>query len=360
MRAQGLLSVAKARLFAIPTPVSVGYELTHLCNLSCGYCDRHRPMAKEMTLDQILVALDGLKRLGMREISLDGGEALAHRNIEAISEWLECNGIVTRLNTNGILVARRTAVVKRCAKVKISLDGPESVHDAARGPGAYHRAINGALVARELGVPIEFTCVLGRHNAHAVDALMEIANRLEIGVVFQPARDSLFLDAHLEKSRYRLTTLELRRALLQVEHHKRSGSRVANHWSSLRHFRSFPKDKALPCAAGWINLTIDPEGTLYHCGQTSRVDRSCNVVELGVPAAFARLTRARCSQCWCARVVEENYAWGGRLDRFLPLSDAPSLPPPQQGVGARRRLPLVESKGPAVQLGRINTSAPGL
>jgi pyrroloquinoline quinone biosynthesis protein E len=352
MRAQGILSVARARLFAMPIPVAVGFELTHLCNLSCGYCDRHRPMAHEMTLDQILGALDGLKRLGMCEISLDGGEALAHRDIDAISEWLDKKGTVTRLNSNGILIPRRMNVVKRCAKVKISLDGPESVHDAARGPGAYHRAINGALVSRELGVPVEFTCVLGRHNANAVDALMDIANRLEIGVVFQPARDSLFFDGRADRSQYRLTTLELRRALLSVEHHKRIGSRVANHWSSLRHFRSFPKDTALPCAAGWINLTMDPEGTLYHCGQTSRADRSCNVVELGAEAAFAKLKRAGCSQCWCARVVEENFAWGGRFDRFLPLSDAPTVPPPPINVGPpKRRLPLVESTGPAVQRG---------
>ena len=352
MRAQGLVSVALARLFAIPTPVAVGYEVTHLCNLSCGYCDRHRPMQKEMSLEQIITALEGLERLGMREISLDGGEALAHREIAAISEWLEANRIVTRLNSNGILIPRRMEIVKRCAKVKISLDGPESVHDLARGVGAYHRAINGALVCRELGVPVEFTCVLGRHNAHAVDALMDIANRLEIGVIFQPARDSLFIDANTKKSDYRLTKVELRRALLQVEHHKRIGSKVANRWSSLRHFRSFPKDKALPCAAGWINLTMDPEGTLYHCGQVRRDDHSCNVVELGVRAAFERLTRGGCSQCWCARVVEENYAWGGRFDRFLPLSDAASLPPPAIEIASpKRRLPVLEPKGPAVQRG---------
>jgi MoaA/NifB/PqqE/SkfB family radical SAM enzyme len=352
MRAQVLLSVAKARLFSTPIPVAVGYELTHLCNLSCGYCDRHRPMPNEMILDQILAALIGLKRLGMREISLDGGEALAHRDIDCISEWLDSNGIVTRLNTNGILIPRHLNVVRRCAKVKISLDGPESVHDAARGPGAYHRAINAALVTRELGVPVEFTCVLGRHNATAVDALMDIANRLEIGVVFQPARDSLFLERKSEQGCYRLTTRELRRALLQVEQHKRIGSRVANRWSSLRHFRDFPKDKALPCAAGWINLTMDPEGTLYHCGQVPRHDKSCNVVELGVDAAFAKLTRGGCKQCWCARVVEENYAWGGRLDRFLPLSDraAQSPPPPEQSVRPRH-LPVLESPAPYVPRG---------
>src|SRR5665811_1418209 len=63
---------------------------------------------------------------------------------------------------------------------------------------------------------------------HAVDALMDVANRLDIGVVFQPARDSLFVGGSSEKRCYRLTTQELGRALLQVEHHKRIGSKVLN------------------------------------------------------------------------------------------------------------------------------------
>jgi len=342
VRLPTFLSVAEARLFGAAIPVAVGFEVTHRCNLACAYCDRHQPLANEMSLANILTALSGLKVLGMREISLDGGEALAHPHVEAISEWLEANGIVTRLNSNGILIPRRQNVVRRCAKVKISLDGPESVHDAARGSGAYRRAVNGALTARELGVPVEFTCVLGRHNAHAVDSLMDIANRLEIGVIFQPARDSLFIDGAQHTGDFRLTKLELKRAMLTVENHKRNGTKVLNHWSSLRHFRHFPKDKALPCAAGYINVTMDPEGTLYHCAQISRADKTCNVVTLGVEAAFKRLTRGGCSQCWCARVVEENYAWGGRFDKFLPLSEGASIPPPKlPHNNASRKLPIV-------------------
>jgi hypothetical protein len=94
---------------------------------------------------------------------------------------------------------------------------------------------------------------------------------------------------------------------------------VANRWSSLRHFRSFPDETRIPCAAGWINATLDPEGNLHHCGQVNRDGPKHNVIELGVMKAFERLERRGCSQCWCARVVEENWAWGGRLDRMLPI-----------------------------------------
>ena len=44
------------------------------CNLECAYCDRHTPMANEMSRDQILKALGEFVELGTRSVSLDGGD----------------------------------------------------------------------------------------------------------------------------------------------------------------------------------------------------------------------------------------------------------------------------------------------
>lgn len=273
-----------------------------------------------MTLEQILGALEGLLAIGMQEISLDGGEPLAHRDVAQIVEWLRERGVVVRMNTNGILVRRRAAVVRLLSKVKISLDGPASIHDAVRGARAFERALDGAAAARELGVPVELTCVVGRHNAHAIDDIVAIAVWQKLSVIFQPARDSLFVGGAGPGAPFRLGAEEIAQAFARVEEHKRRGAPVLNGWASLRHFRGFPYDKEIPCAAGHINATLDPEGNLYHCGQFGRRSAGHNVVELGVAEAFRRLTRTGCTQCWCARVVEENYAWGGRVDYALPLS----------------------------------------
>ena len=319
MRISTLFAVAGARVFKKPAPIAVGFELTHRCNLACAYCDRHTPMPREMSLEQITLALEGLVELGMREMSLDGGEPLTHRHVAAIVDWLCERRIVVRMNTNGILVRRRAAVVKRLAKVKISLDGPPAVHDAVRGVRAFERALDGANAARELGVPVELTCVVGRHNAHAIDELVAIVEWQRLPIIFQPARDSLFIGEEGPGRGFRLDGAGIAEAFARIEEHKRRGARVLNGWSSLRHFRNFPRDTSIPCAAGWINVTMDPEGNLYHCGQVARGGRAHNVVDLGVATAFGRLTRTGCQQCWCARVVEENYAWGGRFDRSMPL-----------------------------------------
>lgn len=315
-----LNAIVAAKILGKPAPIALGFELTHLCNLACEYCDRHTPLPNEMTLDQIFVALDGMHQIGMQEISLDGGEPLAHKHVGEIVDWLVERRIVVRMNTNGILVRRRSEVVRKLSKVKISLDGPRAEHDSVRGPRAFERAVDGAQVARSLGVPVEFTCVVGQHNIHAIDELIVTVRELGLPIIFQPARESLFLEGKQGPGKsYCLEGESMRQAFSRIAQHKREGAPVLNGWASLRHFQGFPGDVELPCAAGWINATLDPQGNLFHCGQVNRLNRSNNVVVLGAREAFRRLVRRGCSQCWCARVVEENYAWGGRFDQMIPL-----------------------------------------
>ena len=50
---QMVLRGAIARTGVRPFPLSLTYEVTWLCNLSCGYCDRHTPMRNELTQEEI-------------------------------------------------------------------------------------------------------------------------------------------------------------------------------------------------------------------------------------------------------------------------------------------------------------------
>ncbi len=324
MKLKTLARGALARLAIRPSPLAVAFEITHQCNLDCAYCDRHSKLPNEMTLVQILAVLQELTDLGMVHLSLDGGEPLVHKHIEQVVDFLLALGVRVYMNSNGKLVPRRIGTVRRLDKLKITLDGPRAAHDSMRGAGAFDKAIAGAHAAREVGVPVEMTCVIGSHNADQVDELIDLAEREQLGIVFQPARPSLFLDGHDRPASWVLEGEHLRDTLARIELRKRSSKYVKNGWASLRHFRSFPEGKKLPCAAGRINVTMDPEGNLYQCGQMSRADKSHNVVEQGVARAFAALVRGRCTQCWCARTVEENYAWGGRV-----LSRLPPLRPPR-------------------------------
>jgi MoaA/NifB/PqqE/SkfB family radical SAM enzyme len=308
-----------ARLGIKPYPLSLTYELSWRCNLSCSYCDRHTPMKKELGREEIFKALSEMHALGMRITNLDGGEALLHRNIDEIVEWLTQKGVTVTMHSNGILIPNKIETVRKLSTVKISLDGPRENHDAMRGTGSFDKAITGAKAAKAVGVEVAFTCTLGTHNIKTIDTLIAMAEELDIPVIFQPAMNSLFLETDRDGSAWQLDAQTMRSAFAHVEQIKWRGSRaVGNAWSSLRHFRTFPQDTKPPCAAGWVMATMDPEGVLFPCGQLNRSDRSNNVARLGAAAAFRNLNRDGCSQCWCARLVEGNYEWGMRVDRMLP------------------------------------------
>jgi len=324
MTPQMFLRAAVARTGIKPSPLSLTFEVTWLCNLSCGYCDRHTPMRNELTREQIFMALDEFCSLGMLRIHLDGGDPLTHEHIDEIVRWLTQRGITTSMNTNGILVPRKADIIRALSLVKISLDGPRDRHDAMRGRGSFDKAIAGATAARDLGVRVEFTCTVGRHNADSIESLVDLASALRIPVVFQPALNSLFLDTNRDGSSWQLDVQSIRAAFARIEQLKRRSKTIGNGWSSLTHFRRFPEHTPPPCAAGWVLATMDPEGVLFSCGQLNRSDRSNSVIRLGAAAAFANLSRTGCGQCWCARLVEGNYAWGLRIDRMLPPWQRPT------------------------------------
>ena len=318
MRPSVIARGALARFGLKSYPLGLTYELSWLCNLACSYCDRHTPMERELTHAQIFAALSEFYAMGMRDISLDGGEPLAHRSIAEIVDWLVARQVTVAMNTNGILVRKRIDTIRKLSLVKISLDGPKAQHDSARGAGSFDDAIAGARAAQQLGVPVEFSCTLGRHNRDVVEELLAITEPMKVPVVFQPALNSLFQGSTRDGTAWQLAADETRRVLGQIEVLKRKGRGIGNKWTSLRHFRHFPDETWPPCAAGRVFCTMDPEGNLFPCGQVSRDDRSNNVIRLGVARAFQNLFRGGCGECWCARLVEENYMWGCRIDKMLP------------------------------------------
>ncbi|HYB44843.1 MAG TPA: radical SAM protein, partial [Candidatus Methylomirabilis sp.] len=205
-----LARAAIARVGQRPAPLSLSYEITWLCNLSCEYCDRHTPLPRELTREEIFRALEEFRILGMLHTHLDGGDPLTHRDVDEIVGWLRQQGITVSMNSNGILVPRKLPTIRKLSLLKISLDGPRDSHDAMRGSGSYDRAVAGAVAARDAGVKVEFTCTVGRHNVGAIDALIDIATALDIPVVFQPALNSLFSGTDRDGSSWQLDVQSIR------------------------------------------------------------------------------------------------------------------------------------------------------
>lgn len=321
-------AAAKAKVLGRPTPLQIVFEVTHLCNLACEYCDRHTPLPNELELDEILKAIREFAALGMVGMTLDGGDPLVRHDFDRIVDELVRLRVRIVINTNGILIPRKLASVRKAALVNVSLDGPERCHDSMRGSGSFEKAVDGIKAARDAGVTVKLRCTVHRQNVGSIPALVRLAETLDSPIMFQPALNSLFLDTDRDGSRWALDPAEFRKAVLWLCEEKKRTRYVANHYASLKHFLAFPGSKEPPCSAGWIHATMDPEGYLYHCGQVNRASQRISVRELGAKAAFERIARYGCGECWCASLLDTNYIWGLQLGMFtpfgIPAADQPS------------------------------------
>ncbi|MFK7797868.1 MAG: GTP 3',8-cyclase MoaA [Aureispira sp.] len=104
-------------------------SLTERCNLRCFYCMpeegvEHSPLASWMTADEILTIARTFVELGVTKIRLTGGEPLLRRDAGQIIERLGALPVTLTLTTNGILIHKYIAILKKAGvkTVNVSLD----------------------------------------------------------------------------------------------------------------------------------------------------------------------------------------------------------------------------------------------
>ena len=167
------------------------------CNLRCKYCfvensTRGDHAGSVMEIDTARKALDVFAKLskGAEKISLTfyGGEPLLNKKVVYFSmryvRELERSGqfsssVIMTLLTNGTLVDEETVqeVRETSTQVAISLDGPRSIHDAARkqvgGRGSFDAAKRTFDLFKASGVYPGMSCTLHRYNIEHIDQIVD-------------------------------------------------------------------------------------------------------------------------------------------------------------------------------------------
>lgn len=186
LRQRGLLAEGPA---ALP-PLRAGSQLVSLeiepigrCNLSCRHCFVTFSRAK-MTEALFSDLLDAAERLGVVEITLNGGEPLLHPRCIDWLETIRARHFRALLFTNATRLtdadAERLARAS-VARVTVSLDGFQAEHDALRGEGAFEAATRGIRALVQRGVPVHTTTMVHPDNFDHLDPFLTFC-RSELGV----------------------------------------------------------------------------------------------------------------------------------------------------------------------------------
>jgi radical SAM protein with 4Fe4S-binding SPASM domain len=126
-------------------PIYAVWEITLACDLACRHCGSRagndRP--DELSTNECLDLVDQMADLGVKEVSLIGGEAYLREDWTDIIARIKARKMMPLLTTGGrgLTKERAEAAAKAgLVSASVSIDGNEATHDRLRGVLGSHRA----------------------------------------------------------------------------------------------------------------------------------------------------------------------------------------------------------------------------
>jgi MoaA/NifB/PqqE/SkfB family radical SAM enzyme len=161
-------------------------RLLDTCNLECAHCYAScGPRARDqLQLETVLDLVAQLDQFQVRNVHLEGGEALIYRGFWQVLDALNQVGIKPAITSNG-LTTTRTILERlqgRVAKLTFSVDGHTAeVHDQIRRRnGSFDRVLRAIKHSRELNIPTHMISVVWRRVVGHVDELVGLAEQLDV------------------------------------------------------------------------------------------------------------------------------------------------------------------------------------
>ena len=310
-------TVANARFFGKSSPLLVGWSLTDRCQFRCSYCGICGTGEHDLPTPRVVEVIAALRDMGCRRIQYTGGEPLLRDDIGDILTATRLAGISATISTNGMAVPKKLDDLVGVAAVNISLDGPEPVHDAVRGKGAFAGVTRAIDAAKKAGIPIRFAAVLHKGNLEHVEFLVEFAASHGTLITFQPVTREVL--GTPEDNPLVPETEDYRRAIDRLIALQEKGAPVGNSIPALQHLRKWPGPAPILCVGGRIFLRIEADGSVVNCqrrgGEPDGHLESGNIYE-NLRAVHA----VGCSTCWSAPVVEAACVLEGKVRSMLHLN----------------------------------------
>ncbi len=155
------------RIRGIPTPTFVTIAATYRCQVRCDHCYANspsRPREDELTTDQLKSVIKQVKGLGAMAVHFSGGEPLLRKDIFDLIAYARSLGLLTRINSNGLLLSEKNVLRLRAAGLTecgVSLDSVDpEVHDRLRGtPGLHDKTLQGIRMLARHKIPIRVMSV---------------------------------------------------------------------------------------------------------------------------------------------------------------------------------------------------------
>ena len=316
-------------------PIYAVWELTLACDLSCKHCGSRagKARANELSPAGALSLVEQIADLGVKSITLIGGEVYLRRDWLQIVAALRARGLAVTVTTGGRGFTRTLAEAAREAGVQavsVSLDGLGDTHNGLRGHASFERGLAALWAVRDAGLPVAINSQLNRRNQQELEPLYELlvqngAYAWQISLTVAMGRAADHPETLLQP--YDLDGLFPRLAAI-AQRGQEAGIRVSRgnnvgYFGPLEeqfHFDS-THDYSAGCPAGRLVLGIESDGTIKGCPSLpTRTAAAGSVQEASLQSIWEQapaLQRLRdepqlwgyCARCYYAKECGGGCTW---------------------------------------------------
>jgi radical SAM protein with 4Fe4S-binding SPASM domain len=261
-------------------PLYAVWELTLRCDLSCKHCGSRagRSRADELERDECLDLVRQLAELGVRGLTLIGGEAYLHPAWLDVVSGARAHGLRVGMTTGGRGITAELAAAAALAGLEsasVSLDGCRNAHDELRRmPGAFEQGLAALSHLQRAGVRVGVNTQINRKSLPDLEPLLETiaaagARSWQLQLTAPLGRAADAIDELLQP--YELLELfprlaELKKRSLALGVHLRP----ANNLGYFGPFEALlreaaPRGHSVACTAGRTTLGIEADGAIKGC-----------------------------------------------------------------------------------------------
>lgn len=156
------------------------WHVTNRCNLKCLHCGvwGGERRYQDLSSADFFARLPELLSLGLRAVTLSGGEPFLRRDLFEIVAGLKAAALKVAIVTNGHYMQRYAAQIRAAGfdSISISLDGLRDSHNRMRvSSDSYEQVIEAIRLARAYGIPI-----VNVNTSVSPDNLAELAELREL------------------------------------------------------------------------------------------------------------------------------------------------------------------------------------
>ncbi len=319
-------------------PIYAVWEITLKCDLACRHCGSRAGRARPDELDTA-GALDLVRQmaeLGVKEVTLIGGEAYLRDDWTDIARAVRARGMSCTITTGGRGLTPERAKLAResgVQSVSVSVDGLEETHDALRGvKGSYASAMTAIANLHAAGIPVSANTQFSRPALRQVPALFE--KLIEAGIHSWQVQLTVAMGRAADEPDLLLEPYQMLEVMPMLARLKpRATEARVRIWpgNNIGYFGPYettlrgtmPRGHMASCGAGRSTLGIEANGDIKGCPSLPTADyvggnvREQTLKDIWERAAPLRFTRDRtvedlsghCRTCYYNDTCRAGCSW---------------------------------------------------